>query len=225
MVHCEIYATNHVDPIAFTDHLHHQIGNTSTTNESTGRTLFRNPETSCTEDWFTSAGWFPVKLDESVRGVNVYYRGPGDQSEVSNLPRGLQLLGTEQQYNCERGVHQASPVYSCDGNFQTRVIFPDCWNGWSLEEDATVYGTPGGTCPDSHPIKLPRINFGIAHDNADGVLANPLMVSAGEDTWEDYTFMHGDYFSANQPVFNRELLDLCLRNVPDSVTSADPRCG
>jgi hypothetical protein len=38
-VNCQVYATNYVDPIAFAHHLHHQIGNTSTTNESTGKSL------------------------------------------------------------------------------------------------------------------------------------------------------------------------------------------
>jgi hypothetical protein len=37
--------------------------------------------------------------------------------------------------------------------------------------------------------------------------------------------MHADYFAANQSVFNNELLDLCLRDAPDSVTVADPTCG
>ena len=39
-VNCDIYATNHVDPIANTDHLHHHFGNTTTTNSSTGELLF-----------------------------------------------------------------------------------------------------------------------------------------------------------------------------------------
>jgi hypothetical protein len=37
--------------------------------------------------------------------------------------------------------------------------------------------------------------------------------------------MHADYLAANQPVFNDRLIDLCLRNAPDSVTSAHPDCG
>jgi hypothetical protein len=63
------------------------------------------------------------------------------------------------------------------------------------------------------------------HDNADGAVPNPLRVSAGVDAWHDYTFMHADYFAANQAVFNNELLGLCLRNAPDSATFASPRCG
>jgi hypothetical protein len=43
--------------------------------------------------------------------------------------------------------------------------------------------------------------------------------------WHRYTFMHADYFAANQPVFNNKLLDLCLRDAPDRVTVASPKCG
>jgi hypothetical protein len=97
-VNCKVYATNHVDPIAFSDHLHHQIGNTSTTNKSTANSLLNNRSTSCDKAWFTTAGWFPVERYESVSGVNVYYRAPGDQTEIKAIPKGLQLLGTREQY-------------------------------------------------------------------------------------------------------------------------------
>jgi hypothetical protein len=48
-VNCDIHATNRVDPIALSKHLHHQIGNTSTTNSSTGDSLLNNRGTSCDE--------------------------------------------------------------------------------------------------------------------------------------------------------------------------------
>ena len=56
-VNCDVYATKRVDPIALSPHLHHQIGNTSTTNRSTGDSLFKDRGTPCDEGWFTSAGW------------------------------------------------------------------------------------------------------------------------------------------------------------------------
>jgi hypothetical protein len=64
-----------------------------------------------------------------------------------------------------------------------------------------------------------------SHPNSEGKVANPLTVSVGLDSWEAYTFMQGDYFAANQSVFNSTLLDLCLRNAPDSAIIAHPRCG
>ena len=52
-----------------------------------------------------------------------------------------------------------------------------------------------------------------------------MQISAGADAWEDYTFMHADYFAANQPALNNELLDPCLRNAPYNVLFANSRCG
>jgi hypothetical protein len=95
----------------------------------------------------------------------------------------------------------------------------------SLEEGHTVSSNSWGECPSTHPYRIPKINYFIRHPNTDGKVSNPLMVSAGADSWENYTSMHGDYFAANQDEFNNTLIDLCLRNVPDSVTVADPRCG
>jgi len=228
-VHCEVYATNYVDPIAFSDHLHRQIGNTSTTNRSTGESLLNNRSTSCDKEWFTTAGWFPVERYESVSGVNVYYRAPGDQTKIADVPKGIQLLGTREQYVCNddgsgSGL-QSTPVYGCNKDWSTSVIFPWCWNGFSLEERATVYGPTNGTCPASHPIRLPKISYLVMHKNTDGRVPNPLQVSAGIDEWHGWSSMHADYFGANQPVLNRELLDLCLRDAPDRVLFADPRCG
>ena len=214
-VGCEVYDTNMVDPIARSTHLHHQFGNTSTTNQSTGDSLLANTTTSCLADWFTTAGWFPVEKNESVERVAVYYRAPGDQTEIRPIPTGLQLLGTDQMYTCNDGPFQATPPYGCTGRWSTRVIFPDCWNKSSLEETTMVSSDARGRCPASHPYRIPKINYLIQHKNTDGVVPNPLRVSAGDGTWADYTHMHADYFAANQPIFNSTLLDKCLRNVPD----------
>ena len=224
---CRTYDTNRVDPIAFAQHLHNQFGNTSTTNGSTGTSLFNNKSTSCGVDWFTSAGWFPVERYESVSRTTVYYRAPGDQRQVKAIPTGLQLLGTDQKYNCTAsgsGTFEDTPPYGCRGNWTTQVAFPDCWNQKSLEETTTVYSN-NGRCPSTHPYRIPKITYLIQHDNADGKVPKPLVVSGGVDTWEPYTAMHADYFAANQSVFNDRLIDLCLRNAPDSVTVAHSSCG
>jgi len=223
-VNCNIYDTNRVDPIAYSAHLHHQFGNTSTTNQSTADSLFSNTRTSCDANWFTSAGWFPEERNEPTKGVNVYYRAPGDQRAIRPIPKGLELLSYKQMYNCNEGPFQNKPVYDCRGNFGTRLVFPDCWNQKSLQETSTVPSNNRGQCPATHPYRIPRILYLVMHDNADGRVANPLQVSAGVDSWASYDSMHGDYFAANQPELNNELLDLCLRNAPDS-GALPARCG
>jgi hypothetical protein len=227
---CDVYATNRVDPIAFTQHLHHQIGTTTTTNESTGASLVAagRGTTSCDMPWLTSAGWFPVEENEPVGSVNVYYRGHGDQRWVQDLPRGFQLLSQEQEYRCNtrsgEEPFQDSPPYGCTVGFGTRVDFPDCLDLRIPNDEANnAVESNNGRCPASHPYRIPKVNFLIMHPNSDGRITNPLRVSAGVDAWEDWTFMHGDYFAATQPQFNDRLVPLCLRNSRESV--AHPDCG
>ncbi len=225
---CKVYDTNQVDPIAHQEHQHRQFGNTSTTNRSTGESLFNNKDVSCKTKWFTSAAWFLAERGESVSGISTYYRAPGNQREVKPIPKGLQILATEEKYNCSvgnfAGTFEERPPYGCRGNWTTRVIFPDCWNKKSLQETTTVYSR-NGVCPRTHPYKIPQVSFLIRHDNADRKVRKPLVVSAGKNAWEPYTQMHADYFAALQPVFNNQLLDRCLRNAPDKVTVAHPSCG
>jgi len=224
--HCDVYAQNRVDPIAHSEHRHRHFGNTSTTHGSTGESLMANGETSCQEDWFTSAGWFPVERKTDVIKVAVYYRAPGDQRQIREIPSGLQLLANEEQFNCAATAgtgFSERPPYRCRGNWNTRVTFPDCWNEDSLDE-STLVNSRSGVCPSSHPYRIPKINYLIRHS---GPVPKPIRVSAGVAAWHDYTFMHGDYFAANQPEFNDELLDLCLRDVADStpLRALDERCG
>jgi len=226
---CQVYDTNQVDPIAFATHMHHQFGNTSTTNESTGASLKNHLNTSCNAkaDWFTTAGWFPVEQNEPVSKVAVYYRAPGDQTKVKTIPTGLQILATQQEYNCipDRGGNfQDSPVYGCTGDFNTRVSFPDCWNQDSLQETTLVYSR-NGVCPASHSYRIPRISYLIQHNNADNRVTNPLLVSAGLDDWHPWADMHADYFAANQDVFNDKLIRECLIEVGDNEARDAGLCG
>jgi hypothetical protein len=225
-VGCTIYDTNQVDPIAFAQHMHRQLGNTSTTNASTADSLMANRRTSCNQSWFTSAGWFPVEQNETVSRVAVYYRAPGDQTKVQAVPKGLQLLGTRTEYRCDNTSgeepFQDSPPYGCRSNWDTKVTFGDCWNRKSLEEQVngvpTTVASNNGVCPRAYPYRMPKTNYLIQHPNSDGRVPNPLTVSAGTGEWEPWDHMHADYLAANQPVFNDRLLDLCLRDAPDSVS-------
>jgi hypothetical protein len=207
---CNVYATNRVDPIAFSQHLHHHFGNTTTTNNSTGESLVAANRTSCKASWFTSAGWFPVArgvplLDKNQ--VAVYYRAPGDQRQVRAIPTGLGIVAHEVHFN---------------SNGTVTVTFPDCWDRGRLSP-ANMVKSRNGVCPSTHPYRIPRIFYLIRYD---GTVTSQTMVSSGLDSWAPFgSAMHADYLGANQPVFNNRLIDLCLRNAPDSVTVAHPDCG
>jgi hypothetical protein len=208
---CNVYATNRVDPIAFTQHLHHHFGNTTTTNNSTGESLVAANRTSCRTSWFTSAAWFPVAQGVPVlpkNAVAVYYRAPGDQRQVRAIPTGLGIVAHDAQVNT--------------GGDTVSVKFPDCWDQGRLSP-ANMVMSRTGVCPSTHPYRIPRIQYLIRYG---GSVTSQTMVSSGVDTWAPFSSaMHADYLAANQPVFNDRLLDLCLRNAPDSVTVAHPDCG
>jgi hypothetical protein len=211
---CNVYDTNRNDPIAFSQHLHHHFGNTTTTNASTGQSLQKANTTSCKASWFTSAGWFPVAQKVplvSKNQVAVYYRAPGDRTKVRDIPTGLKIVSHE--------VHLNS------GGSTVTVTFPDCVqvdaNGRPLLDSANhsshMVKSRNGVCPSTHPYRIPRVFYLIRYN---GTVTNQTMVSSGVDSWEPFgSDMHADYLAANQPVFN-ELIDLCLRRAV-----ADPACG
>ena len=211
---CNVYATNRVDPIAFSQHLHHHFGNPTTTNTSTGESLVAANRTSCKAPWFTSAGWFPKAQSVPLLSKNqvaVYYRAPGDQRQVRAIPTGLGIVSHEVHFNIARTA---------------TVTFPDCWDQGRLNP-ANMVKSRNGVCPSTHPYRIPRVFFLIRYD---GTVTSQTMVSStmtsGADTWAPFgSAMHADYLGANQPVFNNRLIDLCLRNAPDSVTVAHPDCG
>jgi hypothetical protein len=209
---CNAYATNRVDPIfVSSQHLHHHFGNTTTTNTSTGESLVAANTTSCKASWFTSAAWFPVAQGVPLYPKNqvvVYYRAPGDQRQVRAIPTGLGIVAHNAQVN--------------SGGNSVTVTFPDCWDQGSLSP-ANMVMSRTGVCPSTHPYRIPRISFLVRYG---GTVTSQTMVSSGVDTWAPFgSAMHADYYAANQPVFNDRLLDLCLRNAPDSVTVAHPDCG
>ncbi len=208
---CNVYATNRVDPIAFSQHLHHHFGNTTTTNTSTGASLVAANRTSCKTPWFTSAGWFPMAQQPPLLSKNqvaVYYRAPGDQTQVRAIPTGLGIVSHE--------------VYLNSGGSTVTVTFPDCWDQGRLNP-ANMVKSRNGVCPSTHPYRIPRIFFLIRYN---GTVTSQTMISSGVDSWAPFgSVMHADYLAANQPVFNDRLLDLCLRNASDSVTVAHPDCG
>jgi hypothetical protein len=106
------------------------------------------------------------------------------------------------------------------------VTFPDCWDGDMNDLNngpANMVKSRNGVCPSTHKYRIPRIFYLIRYN---GTITSRTMVSSGVDTWAPFgSEMHADYLAANQPVFNDRLIDLCLRNAPDSVTVAHPDCG
>jgi hypothetical protein len=211
-IRCTVYDRNMEDPIFFTEHLHDHIGNTTTTDSSTGESLKAANETSCDKPWFTSAGWFPVARDPGGRFVPlaprnqviVYYRNPGDATDLRPIPTGL-------------GIFTNDIKIKSSGDRVT-LTFPDCWNERSLKP-ADMVRSRQGNCPSEYSYRIPRVSYVIRYS---GTITSETQVSAGVDEWAPFrSGMHADYLAANQDVFNEELIDRCLRFGSPGI---DPAC-
>jgi hypothetical protein len=219
LIRCTVYATNTVDPIAFSQHLHNQFGNTTTANSSTGVSLKAANSTSCDKPWFTSAGWFPVARDAGGRVVPlaprnqviVYYRNPGGAADLQPIPTGLGII-----------THDIKVKSSGD---RVTLTFPDCLDpralGGSQEalKTANMARSRQGKCPSAFSYRIPRVSYVIKYS---GTITSQTQVSAGVNVWEPFsTGMHADYLAANQDIFNTQLIDQCLRFGRSGV---DPAC-
>jgi hypothetical protein len=99
------------------------------------------------------------------------------------------------------------PKGQCGGGWRVTVTFPTCWDGKNLDSPdhkahlaypATGTFESGGTCPASHPVKVPQVMYEVMFDTrafnnkadwpADG--SQPFYWSSGDDTGYG---IHGDY--------------------------------
>ncbi|KAF2645977.1 hypothetical protein P280DRAFT_389466 [Massarina eburnea CBS 473.64] len=102
------------------------------------------------------------------------------------------------------------PKQACPGGIRSNIIFPQCWDGKNLDSpshrDHMVHPIGGpvafpvvnGTCPATHPVKVPQVMFEVMWDTSDfnnkedwpqdG--SQPLVLSTGDNTGYG---QHGDY--------------------------------
>ncbi|KAF2737102.1 hypothetical protein EJ04DRAFT_431754 [Polyplosphaeria fusca] len=102
------------------------------------------------------------------------------------------------------------PRQPCPGGIRSNIIFPQCWDGKNLDSPnhrdhvahplggAIAFSIVNGTCPASHPIKIPQLMMEVMWNTTgfsnleewpeDG--SQPLVLSTGDTTgWGQ----HGDY--------------------------------
>lgn len=106
---------------------------------------------------------------------------------------------------------QALPTQPCKGGIRSNILFPTCWDGKNLDSPnhkshvAYPTGGPlnflptnGGTCPSTHPVKIPQLMYEVVWDTTpfndkslwpeDG--SQPFYLSYGDNTGLG---QHGDY--------------------------------
>ncbi|WP_436499941.1 DUF1996 domain-containing protein [Actinokineospora sp. HUAS TT18] len=226
------------DPIVFPNrpgvsHTHEFFGNTTTNADSTLQSL-RLGGTNCDPVSDKSAYWVPTLYQHGVavapERVTIYYQGITDPARAVPHPQGLRYvignaLATSPDQNpaarwsCVGRPESSRDFLSCPAGskLENYLDFPTCWDGTRLDSpnhrDHLVFGLggAGGTCPSSHPVVLPRLEFLITYPVSGGGLSlagtrNGVNVT----TAPGYTF-HGDFFNAWDPGELQRRVDTCVR--------------
>lgn len=108
---------------------------------------------------------------------------------------------------CSGSDTKAFPKGACGGGWRVTVTFPSCWDGKNTDSPdhkthvaypATGTFESGGSCPSTHPVKIPQIMYEIMFDTRqfndkslwpeDG--SQPFYWSMGDNTGYG---IHGDY--------------------------------
>ena len=177
------------DPIVFpgdpgASHRHDFFGNRTTDASSTPDSML-GAETSCQQALDTAAYWAPTLFDHGVpvvpQGADVYYRpGPRiDPTSVRPYPHGLVMISgdamaTEPQstnfvgWACGSGgdPQVTAPVCPADAPLRLKVVFPDCWDGHSLDSadhHSHMAASVDGHCPSAHPVPVPQLQLTVRY--------------------------------------------------------------
>jgi hypothetical protein len=211
------------DPIvkpgqAGASHVHEFFGNRTTNANSTLQSLAAGT-TNCNPKVDLSAYWVPTVYKNGVavppESVIVYYQGITDPRNARPYPRGLKIVvgnaaatnpdqNPSARWSCRGYGPSSRDFMNCPAGskLETYLDFPTCWDGRSLDSaDHRSHMTfaPGGlgsTCPSSHPVPVPRVEFLITYPvNGGGLSLGGTRNGVNVTNAPGYTF-HGDFFNA-----------------------------
>lgn len=182
-VACGFSHRSNDDPIVFPDapgrsHNHTFIGNRSVDASTTPSSL-RGRETTCDVEADSSTYWVPTlfeALDPISPLAGLLYYTRHTSGSVVSIPDGLKMVAGDP--NARRPQQKSIVSWSCGGGGAKRFVnvpscseesalifnvrFPNCWNGKttdSADHKRHMAYSAAGTCPASHPVRLPTISI------------------------------------------------------------------
>jgi hypothetical protein len=165
-----------------------------------------------------------VGLSADKQYLSAYYRRAGGTSgdKVKPFPRGLRMIAgnpaarkpqstLDVAWRCNGGGDFVTDIPNCSPGtvLQAFVSFPDCWDGTNLDSadhrsHMALSRGERGTCPGSHPVKLPQLTFEISFKLPFVTGATYELSSGGPYS------MHGDFFAAWDDRVQSALVNSCL---------------
>ena len=225
-----------VAPGTTSAHMHDFFGNASTAATSTYVSM-QTASSNCTEPGDTAGYWSPTLVApngmyvDPERSIFYYRNRPYDYGTTVPFPRDLRMVagGTfaNSYWTCDGESDIGLPtrkarIPDCGpgGKIKLHVFFPSCWDGvhldspdhrshvvFGLDEDGGVDTTDPDTCPASHPIKVPQLDFRALYDVSDG---------SGYHLSDGMMLAHADFWNTwNQPRLE-QLVNACLGRVGQS---------
>jgi hypothetical protein len=167
-----------------------------------------------------------VHLSPDDQHLAAYYRRSGGTTgrKVEPFPQGLRMIagdpfaGKPQStldvaWRCNPNPEAAylAEIPNCTGSSELQAIvsFWDCWDGKHLDSpDHRSHMAPSrgplGTCPKSHPVKLPQLTFELTFRLPAVANATYQLSSGGRYS------LHGDFFAAWDDRVQSALVNSCL---------------
>jgi hypothetical protein len=194
-------------------HSHTFFGNRSTNAFSTPASL-RRAHTNCKHKEDRAAYWVPTLYldgrEVKPASIGVYHKIK-TTTTVHPFPAGLRMVAGNARASTPQDIHVAywtcwmsrgpfSGIPKCpskplgyDGRLSyltLHVVFPDCWDGVhldSLDHHSHMAYSNYGTCPATHPVQVPGLQFVIAYP----ILGGPGVTLASGGQYS----AHGDFMN------------------------------
>ena len=168
--------------------------------------------------------------------LKAYYFNRGTTQPMEHMPVGLRMIrgdpyrttplvppanisnDTVNIFWMDSGDTGGFPAWADRGDWQTRTMFPNCWDGVNLKTAAPGLNTHmafrsegNGTCPPSHPKRVPQlfveVNYQIEEFVKQGATASDFVLAMGDRKgWG----AHVDYISGWQQDALNAALHTCL---------------